>query len=532
MNNNLYTFQKSRTGEIVPVIMHPREQPLHSMIDPVREGERLVSEVKRDDFIIFLGLGGGFAPKAILEATDTDVLIIDYKADELFSNLDYTLLLNNERFYFLLDPNSSQIIKFITEHYKPALCGGIKVIPLRTRIEGEKERFESAASSIREAIEIVSADYSVQAHFGKRWFSNIIRNVSNIEFNGNNFFKEGRKPVNEAAIVAAGPSLDIQLESLANLKSRGGFIICADTALPVLLQNRIEPDVVVSIDCQHISYFHFIGGVFNVPIVLDIASPPLLSGLGSPVFFSSSHPLARYVSKHLHLPHLDTSGGNVTYACLSFAEFIQAKKIVLYGTDFSYVNSKTYAKGTYIYPFFERKQTRIVSLEAQLSKFLYRNPFLPKECENQTYIETSQMRFYRKKFEEKASGLKAGDIQVEITCEKGNGAPITIDNNHKQTLTEETYNHENFKKMSGKEFLKQYKKDITSLPKAAANENYLKKLTENEKIIFFTLLPYAAAFKKRNSEIKQNELIEEVKNKSIKEIENLLKISNCSITHK
>ena len=517
MAENLYTFKKSRSGEIVPVIMHPREQPLHSMVDPIREAQRLTSAVKQDDFIIFLGLGGGFAPKAALKTKGTQVVVIDYNTEELFSNLDYSELINNNRFWLLKDPGSEQIIAFITGHYKPVLCGGIKVIPLRTRTESDKELFESAAAAINEAIKIVSGDYSVQAYFGRRWFSNIIRNIANMEFDEKNLFNKITEPADEAAIVAAGPSLDTQLQSLAAFKSRGGFIICADTVFPVLAQNGIDPDVVVSIDCQHISYYHFIGCTVKAPLVLDIASPPLLGNFGCPVFFSSGHPLARYISERLPLPYLDTSGGNVTYACLSFAEYLQAEKIILYGADFSYVNSRTYARGTYIYPYFERRQTRLITQETQLSKFLYRNPFLPKETENQTYLETAQLRFYRKRFEEKAAVVKAG-----ITCEKGNGAPITLRKDQKKITKADIKIYKSHGKINGKAILEQYKKEITALPKTTANKSYLEELTEKEKIIFTTLLPYAAAIKTKNNELKQNELIEETKNKSIKEIEKIL----------
>ena len=523
MFKNLYTFKKSRTGEIVPIIMQPREQPLHSMVDPIREAQRLVSEVKQGGFIIFLGLGGGFAPKAALEIENTQVVVIDYNTEELFSNLDFSKLVNNDRFRLLKDPKSEQITAFITEHYKPALCGGIKVIPLRTRVENDKELFESAAAAITKAIEIVCGDYSVQAHFGKRWFSNIIRNVLNMDFDKKNIFDIKNKPVNKAAIVAAGPSLDMQLEPLANFKSCGGFVICTDTAFPVLVKNGIEADAVVSIDCQHIGYYHFIGSNVKTPLVLDIASPPLLSGFGHPIFFSSSHPLARYISGWMALAYLDTSGGNVTYACLSFAEYLQAEKIVLYGADFSYVNSRTYAKGTYIYPFFERRQTRFITQETQLSKFLYRNPFLPEESKNQTYQETEQLRFYREKFEKKAAAVKA-----VVTCEKGNGAPIILEKNKKRIVTADVELSGYQKKISGREFLEQYKKEISALPKAVENDNYLTKLTEKEKLIFTTLLPYAAAIKKRNNELKQNELIEETKTGCIKEIEKILYKSNIS----
>jgi hypothetical protein len=517
---NRYTFSESRSGEIVPsiVIAPGNNKPLHSLIDPKREAERLVSTIPQDTgFVIFLGLGGGFAPQAALSGTDAQVVVIDFDKDgikELLSAINYAPLLNNTRFSLLTDFTLDEIKTFILANFKPALCGGIKVIPLRTRTEHDFEKFNQAAAVIQEAIEAASADFSVQAHFGLRWFSNIIRNIKNAETACPAFHAE---KIREAAIAAAGPSLDGQITSLAVYKSRGVFIICSDTALPVLLHNGIEPDAVVSIDCQHISYYHFFGcNIQNISLVLDIASPPLLLRFSNlPVFFSGGHPLALYISRYWRpLPLLDTSGGNVTYACLSLAENLGAQNITLFGADFSYIRSQSYARGTYINPYFERKQNRFRPLEALSSAFLYRAPFLPRENENQIYRETQSLRFYRQKLEEKAAAMNA-----HINVFPGQGAPVNLTNKraHNSVKTNPVKpapeNSQSGQK-SGIEFLEQYRGEIAVLPASGLNEK--------ERQIFTTLLPAAAALKHRNLEIKTSELIEETKRHCIRQIDKIL----------
>jgi len=525
-NSKFYVFQKSRSGETVPALCLPQgTQPLHSMVDPKREAHRLVSALGPDTgFIIFFGLGGGFLPEAALKLTDAFVIVIDFNKDaiaQLTANKDYSKLFKNNRFILLTDPSSYEIKSCILEHYKPALHGGIKTIPLRQRIEIDKPLFDCAAAAIHEVIEIITSDYSVQAHFGIRWFSNIIRNIKTIDTGEqpNSVFAEH----NEAAIVAAGPSLDTQIQSLAELKKRGVFIISSDTALPVLTHNGIQPDVVVSIDCQHISYYHFLNAGINInsniPLVLDIASPPLLSGFTGfkPVFFSGGHPLVRYLSNTWRsFPVLDTSGANVTYTCLSLAEYCGIKRITIFGADFSYVGSQTYARGTYVYPYFHKRQNRLSPLEAQFSKLLYRSPFLT-DSQNTTknYYETSSLRFYRKKLEEKAAGMHA-----EIIIEKGFGAPVSI--NKGQSTEHKKENKEQKNNITGIEFLKQYRNDIAALPQFTGKENYLKKLNEKQTQVFITLLPYAAAIKKRKPELGCKELIKEVKCCCIADIERVL----------
>ena len=531
INNDIrYTFDKSRSGETVPAIAlaDGDVRPLHSMIDPSKEAQRLVSSIGDMGFLVFLGLGGAFAPKAALKETSAHVLVIDYDREsikQLLANKDYSPLLNNSRFCLLVDPSDEKIRDYILENYKPALYGGIRTIPLRPRIEHDMETFDNAASVIQKTIEAVSNDYSVQAHFGMRWFSNIIRNIKNAKNINENFISDKEKnPVNEAAIIAAGPSLDIQMDKIAELKSKNVFLISTDTALGALLHNGIIPDAAVSIDCQHISYYHFMNAgrsdtCFNIPLVLDIASPPLLSGFSSsPVYFSSGHPLAVYSNANWQkLPCLDTSGGNVTYACLSLAQRLGARKITLFAADFSYVNSQSYARGTYIYPYFYKKQNRLAPIESLFSAFLYRSPFLqPENNEKQNYRETSSLRFYRKKLEEKAALMDA-----QIICAPGNGAEIRISKNE-NTYTENKILYEYGRKQSGMEFLIQYKNDIKALPAVRNGETYMNGLNSKEKQIATTLLPCAAAIRKRKADLKQIDLLEETKKLCIREIEKIL----------
>jgi len=532
-NAKRYTFQKSRCGEMVPsyILADGNAQPLHSMIDPKKEAERLVSIIGSADFVIFLGLGGGFAPEAALEKTNANIIAVDFNKDgitELLTGRDYSKLLNNDRFSLLVDYSCEELKSYITANFNPVFCSGIKTIPLRTRIEQDVSKFEKTAIAIQEAIETISGDYSVQAHFGKRWFSNIIRNIITAEKSGNNFLADKKTfSANKIAIAAAGPSLDKQIPALAEFKTQGGFIISSDTALGALLFNNIQPDAVVSIDCQHISYYHFMGSnirssMQKIPLILDIASPPLLGSMtDSPVFFSGGHPLTRYLYAHWRrFPQLDTSGGNVTYVCLSLAQFLNAQEITIFGADFSYINCSAYARGTYIYPYFHNRQNRFKTLEAQASAFLYRSPFLPPENEQKdkqkkNYYETHSLRFYRKRLEEKASKMTA-----KISCALGHGAPINLIKNEQEQLPAYAETNEQIDKLSAVDFLNQYKKDIIALPEI---NTMSAKLNEKEKQILTTLLPYAAAVKKRNPKLGLESLISEVKRRAIGEIESVLR---------
>jgi hypothetical protein len=536
-----YTFLESRTGRVVPALVDGdgRAHALHSTVDPEKEAQRLAAALKEGSpayaggaepgFVVFLGLGAAYAPEAALSAGNAShVLVIDFEINgiaELFCSREYAAL-GDPSFTLLIDPDADLIQKTILDLYNPALCGGIRSLPLRARIEHDKKNFGMAGEAVQRAIEKVSADYSVQAHFGMRWFSNIIRNMCLAQSLNQSAPQISGTVGCEAAICAAGPSLDTQIPLLLERRQKQ-FVIAADTALPALLAGGVKPDAVVSIDCQHISYYHFIGtGCADIPLFLDIASPPMLSGFSRfPFFFAGGHPLASYIRlKWKPLPLLDTSGGNVTYACLSLAEQLGAKRITIYGADFSYPLGKPYARGTYFYPLFERQQHRLSPLEARVSSFLYRSPFLPPEneescCRTIPCYETGSLRFYRKSFEEKASGMEA-----EVLAESGLGIPLEI---RRKTGEAFASGRKEIDFAPGKavmdsgEFLTQYRKDIEALPVFGQNMTgnvYMLNLDSGERQVFTTLLPLIAAIKRRQPELATRELVETVKDYCAREI--------------
>jgi len=527
-----YTFLESRTGRAVPAIVDSNGQAhaLHSTVDPEKEAQRLAAVLNEGwaepGFVVFLGLGAAYAAVAALSAgTAFHVLVIEFDINGiagLLGSCEYAAL-GDPRFTLLVDPDTDFIQKTILDLYNPCLCGGIRVLPLRARVEQDKEKFAMAGEAVQSAIEKVSADYSVQAHFGIRWFSNIIRNMGIAQSLNQGAFQIAA--CSDAAICAAGPSLNDQIPLLRERQKESLFVIAADTAMSALLAGGVKPDAVVSIDCQHISYCHFIGtDCADIPLFLDIASPPLLSGFSRrPYFFCGGHPLAAYLcQKMMPLPVLDTSGGNVTYACLSLAQRLGARRITVYGADFSYPLGKPYARGTYFYPLFERQQNRLSPLEAGVSSFLYRSPFLPPENGgNRSKVspcyETTSLRFYRKSFEEKASAMEA-----EVSAEAGLGIPLEISRKTSKPFSSgQAIDFVPGKAlMDTREFLDQYKKEIKALPVFGRGMNLS---SGEERQVFTTLLPLIAAIKRRQPELATSDLVEAAKEHCADEIERVLK---------
>jgi hypothetical protein len=516
---NMYRFLESKTGETVPALAVPSgsARPLHSMMDPRREAERLIAALTEEGFLIFLGLGGGFAPLAALRREATRrILVIDYGCGgiaELLGARDYSGLFGDPRFSLLVDPAPAEIEEFITRNYLPATHGGIRVFPLLPRTGGET-RFGGALEGIKHAIDACTRDYSVQAWFGKRWFSNILRNLGAAEQS-----RSFPAPVRRAAITAAGPSLDSQLDRLK--KERDGvFLIATDTSFPALLGAGIEPDGVLSIDCQHTGYRHFFDTLPQKTILfLDLASPhTIILRPDNYIFCAGDHPLVRYIrSEWLPLPPLDTSGANVTCAAFSLAENLGAEEITLYGADFSYPEGKTYARGTYVYPFFENKQNRFLSLEAQHSAFLYRTPLEKRLTPDGNggaglwRYQTAPLNFYRTALEQKAAAsgfllrrAEDGTARIIRTGSASRGG---------------SSGGEKMPRRGAADFLVTYKQKLEALSSFDAADR------ESRNIVT-TILPAAAAIRRQNPQPDAGALFSQTRAWCIEELERV--ISTCT----
>ncbi|MDR0539862.1 MAG: DUF115 domain-containing protein [Spirochaetaceae bacterium] len=520
-------FVESREGKPLPAWVDAQgcAHTLHSLASPEKEAYRLVSTIKGAGFVILLGLGAGYYAEAALCSPGIEqLLVIDFDINaiaELFCYHEYIKIFNDERFNILIDPSPEEVRQKILGLYQPALHGGLSVLPLRPRVDFDHAHFVPLAETIKTLVESIAEDYSVQSCFGRRWFSNIIHNCILSESKNNIL-----PPISTAAICAAGPSLDEQIPVIKHERNTS-FLIATDTSLPALLSADIVPDAIISIDCQHISYYHFIGNtVQSIPLFLDLASPPLIAGRSSKIFFfSGGHPLTNYISAcYRKFPVLDTSGANVTYAGVTLAEKLGARRIRIFGADFAYPHGAAYSRGAYFYPFFLRRQTRLAPAESMLNSFLYKSPSLRRiENEYTWYYETKSLMHYRRRLEEKSKKIDAC-----IMSEKGGGAPLMIIPKKQSDISAfKTINiFASGRPLCGaKEFLLNYAKSIKSLP--ALKENIIRytiNLSQEQKQVFITLLPVAAAIRYRRNEYVISAMLEDVKSFCISKIESLFKM--------
>ncbi len=416
------SFSVSRSGKPVPCLRgEGRTLALHSRVDPEREGERLAAAGAGAGFVVSLGLGAGFHLLPLLRRAELSALVIVEKDAEslaaLLAGADVSEILVDPRVTVAAGLPAARLRDLVLQGYSPVLCGSLRTVQLRPWCDAMKEWAASAAGAVREAAESAASDFATQARFGRRWFSNILGNMPLAEVSPLELPRSRR-----VMVTAAGPSLEDQLPHIARQRD-GALLVAADTSLPALEAAGVRPDIVVSIDCQVHSCYHFYGrGAREERLVLDLASPPALARLVPRTSFAASaHPLCALLARRWRrFPPLDASGGNVTHAAVSLAGTLGAESVVVYGADFSYPDGKPYARGTYLFDFFGSRASRTLPAETSFFAFLHRagDP-VREQVGGSVRYTTALLLAYRDSLQR-----LAGRIPAKVTAATGRGLTL------------------------------------------------------------------------------------------------------------
>lgn len=149
-----------------------------------------------------------------------------------------------------------------------------------------------------------------------------------------------------AIIVAAGPSLDKNIEELKRAKGKS-MILAVDTALKYLSAHNIEPDFIVTIDPKK-NPAHFRNSNLNhVPMFCKMESNSIVlrEHKSRKIFFNlEGYSKDLYEKLGKNSGDLNT-GGSVATGAFAICVELGIKHIILVGLDLAYGNGVTHAGG-------------------------------------------------------------------------------------------------------------------------------------------------------------------------------------------
>ena len=414
-------FEQAKNGTGIPVFQSGRT--MESRYNPERDAQNLCDSIdKNNKFFLVLGIGSGIFIRMLSQIIPGARIIAFelYKEDLdfLLQNPEVKKLSENPDIIF---SDLSNLEKTLTQNYLPAKYGNLKIIEQKAWINEIASNINEINSILKKTLGIISADYSVQAHFGKIWNSNILNNAKTAEKQNTFSFNETIKnSLNKTAvIVAAGPTLDKSIEDfLIKADPEKYFVIATDTAASSLIKRNVFPDIVVSIDGQSVSYNHFINTEIStkkeIIYAFDLCANSsavrhIYEDGRKLLFFCSGHPLSTAINSCCGSPliTLFSGAGTVTITAVDLAVKAGFKDIIILGADFSYSNGKAYTSGTYLDVLYNSASSKLFEAEGSFSRLMFRTELIALS-EN---IKTTQiLQAYKYSFEKY---LQANNIEFK-----------------------------------------------------------------------------------------------------------------------
>lgn len=185
------------------------------------------------------------------------------------------------------------------------------------------------------------------------WARNIVKNEEAGRFGNKDgsvgitrFF--GKLKNIPAVLIASGPSLDKNISQIKYAKNKS-CIICVDSALRAVIEQNVEPDIVITADSKRRVKKYFEGiDTKNLVLICDVFThPEVLDEWKGKIFFymvypNERNPLTQAIDKEFtgHIGALG-SGGCVTSVALCFAHgALECDPILLLGMDCAFYDPK------------------------------------------------------------------------------------------------------------------------------------------------------------------------------------------------
>ncbi len=380
----MYRVEKSSQGaDTLLVKTGTGEVPIHSRVDPVREGHLYPERFDpgRYDLLIVLGTGLGYHLKGLEPRIGEYGRVICVDALEgvethIAGNPVTSFLVKSPKVMFITGKDPGEAGKRLAELVDLDASRGVSVIEHPASLRAFEEYYGAVRWEIEKLIDMKAGNRATRKAFGSLYLRNALRNFGLLDGIGPVGKLFGAFSGMTAVIAASGPSLDGDAEAIRRNQNRF-FIVAVDSALPALAGRGIVPDIVISIDPQPIVREHFIGcDTDRALVVCSLTSPPqVLRGQGRYLSLNT-HPFSQFAGEIYGegVGSVDSRSGTVAGDAVELCARCGFSGIGITGLDFSFADFCIYARGTaYQRRYALHLQNRLATVEGRNCLYILRS---------------------------------------------------------------------------------------------------------------------------------------------------------------
>ncbi|HNW35595.1 MAG TPA: DUF115 domain-containing protein [Candidatus Ozemobacteraceae bacterium] len=233
---------------------------IHSKYDPVREAEQQIANMKFKNprLLLILGLGLGYHIRAALQGLKENYFIVVVEKDmqaltQAVKHADLSDLFESDKIRWVIGVPENELFAVMTDMIKQAGIAFqlfLKTLvvfdhPALSKLHGSYHK--EALKGFREAGQNIIFNYGNCPKDSLVGVENIMANLSVIMRNPGVKELFGKFKKVPGIVVSTGPSLDKNIEELRAAEGKC-VMICADSALRILLRHGIRPHAVATLE--------------------------------------------------------------------------------------------------------------------------------------------------------------------------------------------------------------------------------------------------------------------------------------------
>ncbi len=349
--------RESKSGPPTLAVVVPGQGPrlLHSAQDPVEEARRLAAryEEARTENVVALGLGLGYHVLEYLKREhDRDFMLVVEPSLERFrcclEQVDLSTAIEAHNIFFAAGLAPLDVFKMLRTEECSLVRNGLKAIKHPPSIALDPVYYQEVIQRLQDAMYYALVNNNSRDKSWRHYARNMVRNVpAAMTLPGVNGLFGAFDGV-PAIVVSAGPSLGKNVRELAHAKGRA-VIIAVDTAVRVLLDHGVAPDLVVSIDfsSNNMRYFDGIDTTALRLVVDSEVYPPILDAFEGTRFYAeiTNKSASRWFSHMVGARGGFDKGLSVAHTAFLLALEMGCRPVALIGQDLAYTGDVSHVKG-------------------------------------------------------------------------------------------------------------------------------------------------------------------------------------------
>ncbi|TDF93495.1 6-hydroxymethylpterin diphosphokinase MptE-like protein [Paenibacillus piri] len=355
----------SKSGEQTLIVdSQGKSLYVHSKYNPRDEAEQFIAQLKDVEqygHVFFYGVGLGYHVEAFFRKYPSVPFTLYEPAPELFESFLSRVSLPNipaSCKHICLEQTAGHGHAFL-KSFVEGIHEDVLLVQLPSYDRIFTDKVNSFSEQFKELLNQKKLSLKVNNGYEKRWILNSLINIEetirtpNILLEKLNVFKD--KPV---IVVAAGPSLQDEMEQLRYIKEHGlAYILSVGTSINALLANGIHPDAACTYDPSHLNQKVFKNvndqGITDIPLIFgsSVGFEVLKQYKGPKLHVLTNQDTIApvFLKPELHVP-LDTvhDASTITAIALQLLYKLQVKNAYLVGQNLAFRDNLLYTVGALV----------------------------------------------------------------------------------------------------------------------------------------------------------------------------------------